>query len=96
MICCAALNGFNLFQGEVLITVDGNFAGKLVEGDSFGELALIHGTPRAATVTAGTDVKLWGIGRDSYRQILMEATVRKRTLYHEFLARVPLLGKAFN
>lgn len=41
------------------------------EGGSFGELALIYGTPRAATVRAKTNVKLWGIDRDSYRRILM-------------------------
>lgn len=41
------------------------------EGASFGELALIYGTPRAATVKAKNDVKLWGIDRDSYRRILM-------------------------
>ena len=35
----------------------------LGEGGSFGELALIYGTPRAATVQAVTDVKLWGIDR---------------------------------
>lgn len=45
------------------------------EGGSFGELALIYGTPRAATVRAKTNVKLWGIDRDSYRRILM---VRRR------------------
>lgn len=41
------------------------------EGGSFGELALIYGTPRAASVRARSDVKLWGIDRDSYRRILM-------------------------
>lgn len=41
------------------------------EGGSFGELALIYGTPRAATVRAKTDVKLWGLDRESYRRILM-------------------------
>lgn len=41
------------------------------EGGSFGELALIYGTPRAATVRAKSNVKLWGIDRDSYRRILM-------------------------
>ena len=35
----------------------------LAEGASFGELALIYGTPRAATVTAVTYVKLWAIDR---------------------------------
>lgn len=41
------------------------------EGGSFGELALIYGTPRAATVRAKSNVKLWGIDRESYRRILM-------------------------
>jgi cAMP-dependent protein kinase regulator len=63
------------------------------EGGSFGELALIYGTPRAATVRAKTDVKLWGIDRDSYRRILMGSTIRKRKMYDEFLSRVSILGK---
>lgn len=63
------------------------------EGGSFGELALIYGTPRAATVLAKTDVKLWGIDRDSYRRILMGSTIRKRKMYEEFLSRVSILGK---
>lgn len=50
------------------------------EGGSFGELALIYGTPRAASVVAKTDVKLWGIDRDSYRRILMGSTIRKRKM----------------
>lgn len=65
------------------------------EGGSFGELALIYGTPRAATVKAKTDVKLWGIDRDSYRRILMGSTIRKRKMYEEFLSRVSILGKFF-
>jgi cAMP-dependent protein kinase regulator len=36
---------------------------KIGEGGSFGELALIYGTPRAATVRAISKVKLWGIDR---------------------------------
>jgi len=63
------------------------------EGGSFGELALIHGTPRAATVRAKTDMKLWGLDRDSYRRILMGSTIRKRKMYEEFLSRVSILGK---
>ena len=61
------------------------------EGGSFGELALIYGTPRAATIKAATDVKLWGIDRDSYRRILMGSTIRKRKMYEEFLSKVPIL-----
>lgn len=65
----------------------------ICEGGSFGELALIYGTPRAATVKARTDVKLWGIDRDSYRRILMGSTIRKRKMYEEFLSRVSILGR---
>ena len=53
----------------------------------------IYGTPRAATIKASTEVKLWGIDRDSYRRILMGSTIRKRKMYEEFLARVPILGE---
>ena len=79
------------------------------EGGSFGELALIYGTPRAATVKAATDVKLWGIdrsgqvrsllssltllSRDSYKRVLMESTMKKRNMYGEFLNRLSVLGK---
>ena len=71
--------------------VNGELATTIGEGGSFGELALIYGTPRAATVRAKTDVKLWGIDRDSYRRILMGSTIRKRKMYEEFLSRVSIL-----
>lgn len=63
------------------------------EGGSFGELALIYGTPRAATVKARLNCKLWAIDRDTYRRILMGSTIRKRKLYEEFLSKVSILGK---
>lgn len=81
-------------QGEVEIFVNGELATTIGEGGSFGELALIYGTPRAATVRAKTDVKLWGIDRDSYRRILMGSTIRKRKMYEEFLSRVSILGES--
>jgi CRP-like cAMP-binding protein len=75
--------------------VNGELVTTIGEGGSFGELALIYGTPRAATVRAKTDVKLWGIDRDSYRRILMGSTIRKRKMYDEFLSRVSILGEYF-
>ncbi|VDO15747.1 unnamed protein product [Rodentolepis nana] len=74
------------------IYVNGELVSCIGEGGSFGELALIYGTPRAATVKARSDeVKLWGIDRDSYRRILMGSTIRRRKMYQDFLARVPIL-----
>ena len=63
------------------------------ECSSFGELALIYGTPRAATVRAKTDVKLWSLLGDTYRRILMDSTIKKRKMYEEFLSKVSILGK---
>ena len=76
------------------IYVNNDYTGTISESGSFGELALIYGTPRAATIKAKTDVKLWAIDRDSYRRILMGSTIRKRKLYESFLEKVSILGKS--
>ncbi|TPP62688.1 cAMP-dependent protein kinase type I-beta regulatory subunit [Fasciola gigantica] len=84
-------NFYIIDQGEVDIFLNNEYSSTIGEGGSFGELALIYGTPRAATVKAKNEVKLWGIDRDSYRRILMGSTIRRRKMYQEFLSRVPIL-----
>ncbi|XP_038067661.1 cAMP-dependent protein kinase regulatory subunit-like isoform X4 [Patiria miniata] len=85
-------NFYVIDDGEVDIYVDNvGLVTTIGEGGSFGELALIYGTPRAATVKAKGDLKLWGIDRDSYRRILMGSTLRKRKLYETFLSKVSIL-----
>ncbi|XP_076807866.1 cAMP-dependent protein kinase type I-alpha regulatory subunit-like isoform X2 [Clavelina lepadiformis] len=84
-------NFYIIDQGEVDIYVDKNYISTLGEGASFGELALIYGTPRAADVRAKTDLKLWAIDRESYRRILMGSTMKKRKMYDEFLSKVSIL-----
>jgi len=84
-------NFYVIDQGTVDIFVNGNHVLSVSDGASFGELALIYGTPRAATVKAKTDVSLWGIDRSSYRRILMGSTIRKRKMYEEFLNKVDIL-----
>jgi len=83
-------------EGELEVYVNTASERKLVQhitaGGSFGELALIYNTPRAADVVAITDVKLWVIDRVTYRRVLMDSTMRKRKLYEEFLDRVPILA----
>lgn len=84
-------NFYVVDSGEVDIYVNNEYTGSISESGSFGELALIYGTPRAATIKAKTDVKLWAIDRDSYRRILMGSTIRKRKLYESFLEKVSIL-----
>jgi len=86
-------NFYIIDQGTVDIFVNDTKVVSLGDGGSFGELALIYGTPRAATVTAATNVKLWGIDRDSYKKVLMESTMKKRKLYGEFLNSLSVLDE---
>ena len=56
--------------------VNNNKVGSIPEGGSFGELALIYGTPRAATIRAAVEdeslsVKTFRLDRESYRMLLM-------------------------
>ncbi|KAF6281216.1 protein kinase cAMP-dependent type I regulatory subunit beta [Rhinolophus ferrumequinum] len=86
-------NFYVVDQGEVDVYVNGEWVTSISEGGSFGELALIYGTPRAATVKAKTDLKLWGIDRDSYRRILMgTASVLQRRSPNEEYVEVGRLG----
>uniref|UniRef100_A0A914H9M5 cAMP-dependent protein kinase regulatory subunit n=1 Tax=Globodera rostochiensis TaxID=31243 RepID=A0A914H9M5_GLORO len=86
-------NFYVIDTGEVDVFVNGEFVLSIKEGGSFGELALIYGTPRAATVVSKTDtVKLWAIDRLTYRAILMGSTMRKRKIYDEFLSKVQILA----
>jgi len=84
-------NFYVIDSGEVDVFVNGEKVTSIKDGGSFGELALIYGTPRAATVKAKTDVKLWALDRDTYRRILMGSTIRKRKMYDELLSKVKIL-----
>ncbi|CAK9787138.1 unnamed protein product [Cutaneotrichosporon oleaginosum] len=57
------------------------------EGASFGELALMHNAPRAASIVSTTPCTLWALDRVSFRTILLD-----RRQYEAFLAAVPILS----
>ncbi|KAH8106081.1 protein kinase A regulatory subunit [Cristinia sonorae] len=62
------------------------------EGSSFGELALMYGHPRAATVVSMEPCTLWSLDRITFRTIILKAAHRRRTMYEQFLSSVPLLS----
>jgi len=70
--------------------------GKLVQkctpGTSFGELALMYGHPRAASVVAIEASALWCLDRITFRTIILNAAHRRRTMYEQFLSTVTLLS----
>jgi cAMP-dependent protein kinase regulator len=70
--------------------------GKLVQkctpGTSFGDLALMYGHPRAASVVAVDPSTLWCLDRITFRTIILNAAHRRRTMYEQFLSTVTLLS----
>ena len=58
------------------------------EGAAFGELSLMYGKPRAASIQAKTDGKLWIIGRHAFRAVLMK---KKSEGLMKFFRDCPLL-----
>jgi CRP/FNR family cyclic AMP-dependent transcriptional regulator len=63
---------FVIVDGEAKVTIGGKLKTKLGPGEFFGEIALLDGGPRTATVTAETDVKLLGLTEWVFRGLLQE------------------------
>merc|ERR1719482_186244 len=62
------------------------------EGDVFGELALLYNCPRAANVVAKEECVCWQLDRDTFNNIVKDASVRRREQYDAFLKSVTLLS----
>lgn len=58
---------------------------KYQEGDTFGELALLYNTVRAASIIASTDCVLWELDRETFNNIVRDAAFKKRQKYVKFL-----------
>ncbi|GMH51816.1 hypothetical protein TrRE_jg4284 [Triparma retinervis] len=65
----------------------------LVKGAAFGELALMYNTPRAATIKAASDCKLWAIDRSTFRTIVTQYKFQRMKMYMDFLKKVQIGGK---
>lgn len=72
---------FVIVEGEAGVTIGGKEKTTLTPGDFFGEIALLDGGPRTATVTAATDVKLLGLTEWVFRGLMQEhSSIAVKTL----------------
>jgi cAMP-dependent protein kinase regulator len=83
---------------EVFIkTVGSEEEAKLVKtckaGDSFGELAIMYNSPRAASCIAKGDVRLWALDRVAFKVILMKTTRAQRETYRGFLSSAQVFSE---
>jgi CRP-like cAMP-binding protein len=60
-------------EGEAEATAGGRVLNRLKKGDGFGEIALLTGRPRTATVRAVTDLVLAALGRREFSWLVKES-----------------------
>src|SRR3954451_25006083 len=63
---------FVIDRGEAEVTVHGQWRGTMAAGDYFGEIALLTGSDRTATVTAATDLRCFALTPWDFRTLVEE------------------------
>jgi CRP-like cAMP-binding protein len=63
---------FVILEGEAVVLLDGVELDRVGPGAYFGEMAILDGEPRSATVVAETDVRVAVIGIRMFRTMLRE------------------------
>jgi CRP-like cAMP-binding protein len=85
---------FLLLDGEARIVTGRKTLAKLGTGDYFGEISLIDGEPRSATVVASTAVRVLTLARWHFRPLLEEHPAIARKLLLEMCRRVRELDRS--
>ncbi|XP_022538254.1 protein kinase, cAMP-dependent, regulatory, type II, alpha, B [Astyanax mexicanus] len=78
---------------DIVVGKDGvsRCVGKYDNKGSFGELALMYNTPRAATIIATQSGALWALDRATFHRLIVRNNAKKRRMYEAFIECVPLL-----
>jgi signal transduction histidine kinase len=84
---------YMLLEGEVEVTKqinksDARLLQTLGPGDFFGEMALIHNAPRAATVTAKTDLVVLELDKEAFDTVLKRSSSIALAMVHEISNRL--------
>jgi CRP-like cAMP-binding protein len=77
---------------EVLKEGQSGSLGSMQAGKAFGELALVHNTPRAVTIRCLSPVVAWAVDRATFRRVVNSQESKDRDERMRFLRRVPLFN----
>jgi len=78
-------------DGELKVLKNGRKIDTIKSGGAFGELALLYGTKRNATVQAVTPCTCWALDRYTFRKILVSSQTMRLKTMENFLKSVPIL-----
>ena len=79
-------------NGVVELSRNETVVKKLSIGDNFGELALLHGSPRSVTVKAVTDCFMWVLERKNFKKIIEHITQSQFEENKKFIQTTPILS----
>lgn len=83
---------FVVCTGKLEVTVNSKRVNILGPGDSFGELALLHDSPRSASVATLEKVSMWGLDRKSFRMAVESVNAQNYKENQHFIESVPLFS----
>ncbi len=87
---------FVIIDGKVAVQTQIGVSDPLQPGDFFGEMSLLDGEPRSATITATTDVRLLVVERSHFWRLLDETPEITRRILTVLSRRVRRLEQAAN
>lgn len=78
---------------DIFVKVDGvgRCVGCYDNRGSFGELALMYNTPRAATIVGTSVGSIWCLDRVTFRRIIVKNNAKKRRTFENFIESLPFL-----
>ena len=87
---------FIIVDGEAVVRPARGRAIRVGRGDFFGEMSLIDGAPRSATVEATTPMRLLVVGQREFWQLLSAAPSISRRIMHAMAERLREANAAYS
>jgi hypothetical protein len=78
-------------EGDLDLYLNDIYTKTIVTGESFGELALLHGAPRSGTVKTKSIVLLWCLERRNFRKIMDHINLINYEENIKFISSIPIL-----
>ncbi|OMJ76111.1 hypothetical protein SteCoe_24587 [Stentor coeruleus] len=84
------MNFYIVALGRCEVIVNGKTKKLLSKGEQFGELALLHDSPRTATVVTVEKTMLWVLSREAFRNAIQSINNKKHEENKQFIANIPI------
>ncbi len=91
VICREGEEGNNFFvivEGVASVSIAGAVVDRLSAGEFFGEMSLLDGQPRSATVTADSPLIVVVLPRENFEQVILKAPHVALSMLREMATRI--------